>query len=131
MLKSRMEKNKWSPPVFGVALALLLAIGNWAYCEWDILPEAVMHKRPASKSRILWNKEQKVADGAESYFRHEFQIPAKVTGGTFQVYFDDSGTIYLNGEEMPAEMVPGRLRVGKNLLALKTVNAYGPSGLSY
>jgi len=131
MMKSKMEKNRWTPPVFGVAIALLLAIGNSAYGKWDILPEAVTHKRPASKSRMLWNKEQKVADGAESYFRHEFQIPAKVTGGTFLVYFDDSGTIYLNGEEMSAEMVPGKLRIGKNLLALKTVNAHGPSGLIY
>ena len=76
--------------------ALLLLLSSHA--AWQVHPQAKIHQRPASKSRMLWNKDQKVADHAVSYFRYEFNVPEPVKNGIFRVYFDDAGEAFLNAD---------------------------------
>lgn len=112
-------------------ISIVFSICLQTSAAYEIHPKAKIYRRPASKSRILWNRDQKVTDGAESYFRYEFNIPEPVRDGVFRVYFDDSGIVYLNGKKIDPRKVPANLQTGKNLLAFKTVNRYSYAGLIF
>ena len=115
--------------VLSILPALLLFLTSHA--AWQVHPQAKIHQRPASKSRMLWNKDQKVADHAISYFRYEFDVPERVRSGIFRIYFDDAGEVFLNGKKLHPSKIPSQLKPGKNLLAFKNVNVYAYAGIIF
>ena len=108
----------------GLSLLPALLLCLTSHAAWQVHPQAKIHQRPASKSRMLWNKDQKVADHAISYFRYEFDVPERVRNGIFRIYFDDAGKVFLNGKKLHPSKIPSQLKPGKNLLAFKNVNTY-------
>ncbi len=96
---------------------------------WEPLPEARIYERPVSKSRWLWNRDEKVTNGAKSYFRYEFELPGKILDAKINVRCDDSGVFYLNGKKMSAGQIARNLTPGKNLLAIQVTNGHGSAGM--
>ena len=113
--------------------SFFLLLGSLCFClnAWEPLPEARICERPASCSRWLWNRDEKVAKGAKSYFRYRFTIPEKIRGAEFRAQFDDSGDIYLNGRKTAPGQVAKNLKQGENLLAFQCNNGSGGAGLLF
>lgn len=97
----------------------------------ELLPKAVIHPDPVSKSQWLWNADKPIKDNAYSYFRLTFDVPEKVSFAYLTVKFDDSGSLYLNGKKISAANFPTYLKKGKNVLAFELKNAFGPSGIIF
>ena len=109
---------------------LLLGV-SFSHAAWEPLPEAKIYERPASRSRRLWNRDEKVAKGAKSYFRYKFTIPGKIRKAEFRVTFDDWGDVYLNGKKIHPARVEKNLAQGENLLAFQCCNGAGGAGLLF
>ena len=110
--------------LFVLLMLFVLALG-----AQEILPAAKIYDRPVSKSRWLWNSDEKVSNGAKSYFRYEFELPGKVLEAKIKVRCDDSGEFYLNGEKITPDQIGKKLIPGKNLLAVQVTNGFGIAGL--
>ena len=109
---------------------LLLGV-SFSHAAWEPLPEAKIYERPASRSRRLWNRDEKVAKGAKSYFRYHFTIPGKIRAAEFRVSFDDGGDVYLNGKKMSPAQVAKNLAPGENMLTFQCNNDAGGAGLLF
>ena len=122
-----MMRNE--PVVRKGSIFIFLVLSVLVLTAQEILPEAKIYDRPVSRSRWLWNSDEKVSKGAKSYFRYEFDLPGKVLDAKFNVKCDDSGEFYLNGEKITPDQIGKKLIPGKNLLAVQVTNGFGGAGL--
>ena len=122
-----MMRNE--PVVRKGSIFIFLVLSVLALSAQEILPEAKIYDRPVSRSRWLWNSDEKVSKGAKSYFRYEFELPGKVLEAKIKVRCDDSGEFYLNGEKTAVDQIEKNLVPGKNLLAVQVTNGFGSAGL--
>lgn len=123
-----MEKHSYRILKFVMVGILLTSLSVVA---WEPLPEAKIYERPVSRSRRLWNRDEKVAKGAKSFFRYKFTIQGKIRSAEFRAAFDDWGHTYLNGRKMSPAEVAKNLVQGENLLAFQCNNGAGGAGLLF
>ncbi len=106
---------------------------------FELLPQTVIHQRPASRSQWLWNRNASVAPNAVSYFRLAITIEEPVKQAFLNVFYDDKGEFFVNGKSVTGVRSAQGMRYdlgkvldsGKNVLAIKLTNEAGPSGVLF
>lgn len=95
---------------------------------------AIIFREPLSGSRFLWEKNTPMVKNAVVLFRQRIDLPENAKKGFLRIYFDDSGTFYLNGKKtVPKNGVfqLGALKKGKHTLAFFDKNTAGPAAILY
>lgn len=116
-------------------ILLLLTVAIFSYANRiiypEVLPQAIIHPDPVSRSQWIWNADTAVKNHAVSYFRMTLDLPEKVVFAYLNVKFDDSGFLFINGRKTNAENFSTYLKKGKNVIAFELKNAFGPSGMIF
>ena len=81
------------------------AFAGVAADESRLLPGSVLHRGEASRSGWIWNADEKVRNGGESYYRLAFDLEDEAVDARFAIRFDDSGHFRLNGKCVAASVV--------------------------
>ncbi|WP_413760299.1 alpha-L-rhamnosidase [Streptomyces sp. MMBL 11-3] len=125
----------------------LMEAGQWS-ADWICAPPALTDAPSLEGSSWIWFPEGDPATTAPAgtrWFRHTFDLPDAVTAATLAITADNVYSVSVNGTEVartdletdhegwrrPAVVeVLGRLRTGRNVLAVSAANASeGPAGL--
>ena len=109
-----------------MAAVVLCAFGDDPYV-YEFAPEALEpHLRNASQSKLFWAADGVVSNGAVAYFRYKFELPSVPVDASLYYYFDDKGTVYLNGHPLKQ---PGNwcynnncFVLGENTIAIALTN---------
>ena len=110
------------------AIALLAAMsarGSDADYVYEFAPEVLVpHLRNASQSKLFWAADGVVSNGAVAYFRYKFELPSVPVDASLYYYFDDKGTVYLNGHPLlrPGSYAYPFLVAGTNTIAIAMTN---------
>ena len=93
-------KNSSNPKHLFAALcaAAVSAFAVVTVDESRLLPGSVLHFGDASKSGWIWNADEKIKNGGESFYRLSFVLEDEVEDARFLIRFDDSGHFTLNGK---------------------------------
>ena len=82
------------------AALILSAFGDDPYV-YEFAPEVLEpHLRDASQSKLFWAADGVVSNGVVAYFRYKFELPSVPVDASLYYYFDDRGTVYLNGHPL-------------------------------
>ncbi len=107
-----------------MAAVVLCAFGDDPYV-YEFAPEALEpHLRDASQSKLFWAADGVVSNGAAAYFRYKFELPSVPVDASLYYYFDDKGTVYLNGHPLlrPGSYAYQFLVAGTNTIAIAMTN---------
>lgn len=107
-----------------MAAVVLCAFGDDPYV-YEFAPEALEpHLRDASQSKLFWAADGVVSNGATAYFRYKFELPSVPVDASLYYYFDDKGTVYLNGHPLlrPGSYAYQFLVAGTNTIAIAMTN---------
>ena len=107
-----------------MAAVVLCAFGDDPYV-YEFAPEALEpHLRNASQSKLFWAADGVVSNGAVAYFRYKFELPSVPVDASLYYYFDDKGTVYLNGHPLlrPGSYAYQFLVAGANTIAIAMTN---------
>ena len=106
-------------------LAALAARGSAQDYVYEFAPEVLVpHLRNASQSKLFWAADGVVSNGAVAYFRYKFELPSVPVDASLYYYFDDKGTVYLNGHPLlrPGSYAYPFLVAGTNTIAIAMTN---------
>ena len=106
-------------------IALVLSVFGDEPYVYEFAPEALEpHLRDASKSKFFWTADGVVTNGAVAYFRYKFELPSVPVDASLYYYFDDKGTVYLNGHPLlrPGSYAYQFLVAGTNTIAIAMTN---------
>ena len=125
-------KREWLP----VAIAMIVTAGvaqadSAKWRQEGLLPETRLDMPPMSAVRWIWNGEEPVRDGGESYFRKTFELSEVPASSRLDVKFDDLGEMWMNGVQVDAGSIGQQLRKGPNLLAIHLANGRLNGGLLF
>ena len=99
---------------------------------FEFEPDAiVIPSGQASKSQWLWDSKSNPTNGCRAYFRKTFRVESKPRKASIDVFFDDSGDMYVNGEKKPLGDITDALKSGENTLAFRLVNGHGSSAINF
>ena len=91
-----MHKNNISICV----AAMLCMVVLHAMGAVQLMPGSVLHYGDASQSGWIWNADEKIKNGGESFYRLPFVLDDEVEDARFLIRFDDSGHFTLNGKRV-------------------------------
>ena len=80
--------------------ALLAALTAFSLNAWAPAKEAVVHKRPVSKSMWIWAADKPIQNGSIACFRIGFTLDSPAAAAFVKVNYDDSGNLWLNGKAL-------------------------------
>ena len=105
------------------AVTMFAALSAFAF---EFEPGAVVvPPGQASKSQWLWDSKSEATNGCVAYFRKTFRVESKPGKASIDVFFDDGGDMYVNGEKKPLGDITDALKSGENTLAFRLVNGHG------
>lgn len=85
----------------------------------------------ASRSKWLWDSKSDATNGCVSFYRKSFDLAAVPRNAKIDVFFDDSGSLWVNGVPKPVGDVGDALRSGRNTLAFELHNGRGVSAINF
>ena len=106
-------------------IALVLSVFGDDPYVYEFAPEVLEpHLRDASQSKLFWAADGVVSNGAVAYFRYKFELPSVPVDASLYYYFDDKGTVYLNGHPLlrPGSYAYQFLVAGTNTIAIAMTN---------
>lgn len=115
----------------GQILLALVISAAFSLGGFELLPEAVIHKHPVSKSQWLWNVEQPPKDGTKSYFRLNIPLSERVVSAFLNIRYDDSGELFVNGKKIIPSHFAKTLTMGNNTIAVELQNGCGAAGVIF
>lgn len=119
-------------------LTAALCLGTLAASAWEPAPGAAVHPRPVSKSLWIWTADKPVSNGAIALFRFKAELSADVRSAVVKINYDDGGTLWVNGRNLPGKHTHSGTRVydiakflkkGRNLVAVEVKNGRGRAGV--
>ena len=120
--------------VGGVLLAGLAAADAASSPLWlrpGVLPETRFDANaPQTACKWLWNADEAIGPGSESFFRRTFDLSAPTVRARLDFHADDRGEAYLNGRRLGRgfDDLAKCAVMGRNVLAVHVRNAMGPGG---
>ena len=127
-------KHAFAIPVAALLAALAVPLGAWTPAK-----EAVVHKRPVSKSQWIWAADKPIQNGSAACFRIGFTLDSPAETAFVKVNYDDSGNLWLNGKSLNGgkglktgtrfydlSKLP---KVGRNVIAMEVKNGRGIAGV--
>ena len=106
---------------------------------WTPAKEAVVHKRPVSKSMWIWAADKPIQNGSIACFRIEFTLDSPAAAAFVKVNYDDSGNLWLNGKSLNGGKglntgsrlydLSKLLKPGRNVIAMEVKNGRGIAGV--
>ena len=127
-------KHPFALPVAALLAALALPLGAWTPAK-----EAVIHKRPVSKSQWIWAADKPIKNGSVACFRIGFTLDFPASTAFVKVNYDDSGNLWLNGKSLNGGKglktgtrlydLTKLLKPGRNIIAMEVKNGRGIAGV--
>ena len=128
--------NTTTRSISRLAISLLAALSARSSAQdyvYEFAPEVLVpHLRNASQSKLFWAADGVVSNGAVAYFRYKFELPSVPVDASLYYYFDDKGTVYLNGHPLlrPGSYAYPFLVAGTNTIACRVLSSLESKHLS-
>ena len=125
--------------------AMLCVVVLYARGAVQLMPGSVLHSGEASRSGWIWNADEKIRNGGESYYRLAFDLEDEAVDASFVIRFDDSGHFHLNGKRVapsvawdtesghqkgPSSFAKSLVK-GRNVLAVYDRNGAAQAGMIF
>ena len=124
---------------FLVVITIIVIHLPYALGSSKLLPEAIICKRPITKSQWIWNGITPVSPNSKSYFRTSIVINEPIKSAILKAFYDDKGIFYLNGKRQKYYReknvivydISNSLKSGENTLAFFLENVRSAAGLFF